>query len=107
MVGVFDLDTALTRRLTIGYTELEATANTALTRVGETLRGHEFHYSEARNVSSDCRFAYKVKRGRGIVGGLDGCLSYEALGSYTHLHFAGYPNFARRLIETANLAKRH
>ncbi|PSN92486.1 hypothetical protein B9Q03_00865 [Candidatus Marsarchaeota G2 archaeon OSP_D] len=106
MVGVLDLDTALTRRLTLGYTELEAAVNTLLTQMGETLRGHEFHYSEARNVSSDCRFAYKVRRGRGIIGGLDGCLSHEALASYTHLHFAGYPSFARRFIEAAKLRGR-
>ncbi len=101
MVGVFDIDTALTRRLTIGYTELEPIADTPFTQVGETLRGHEFHYSEARSVPSDCRFAYKVRHGRGIIGGFDGCLSHGALASYTHLHFTGHPNFAKRFIEAA------
>jgi len=106
MVGVFDLDTVLTKRLTIGYTELEGATATSFTAVGECVRGHEFHYSEARNISSDCRFAYKVKRGRGITGDMDGSVTHNALGSYSHVHFLGHPKLPARMLEAAKQRRR-
>ncbi len=101
MVGVFDLDTALTKRLTIGYTQLESVRDSIVAPSGATLRGHEFHYSEATDVSSDSRFAYRVRLGRGIVDMMDGCMNHNALGSYSHLHFAGAVDAPKRLIQYA------
>ena len=69
----------------LDHVELEATAGTLTAASGGTLRGHEFHYSEA-SVDSDARFAFEVRRGDGIDGDHDGLLAYESLGTYAHVH---------------------
>jgi cobyrinic acid a,c-diamide synthase len=101
MVGAFDLDTEFTRRLTLGYTELESVADNPISIRGDRLYGHEFHYSSAANVAKDCKFAFRLIRGKGITNSMDGCISQNALGCYTHLHFRRAKKSARKLIELA------
>ena len=101
MVGAFDLDTEITRRLTLGYTELESVANNPVSIRGDRLYGHEFHYSTAANVAEDCKFAFRLIRGKGISKSMDGCMSQNTLGCYTHLHFRRAKKSARKLIELA------
>ena len=71
----------------LDHVELDATTGTLTADRGETLRGHEFHYSEA-SVDSDARFAFEVHRGDGIDGDHDGLLAYDSLGTYAHVHAA-------------------
>jgi cobyrinic acid a,c-diamide synthase len=68
----------------LDHVELAADRDTLVARAGETRRGHEFHYSTAA-VAGDARFAFDVVRGRGI-GGRDGLVAHETLGTYAHLH---------------------
>lgn len=86
MAGVIDADTLMTSRLTLNYTEAECNGPV----FGKTrLRGHEFHYSAIENVAGDCRFAYSMKKGRGVIDGKDGfVISESGLAAYMHLHFA-------------------
>ena len=69
----------------LDHVELDATTGTLTADRGETLRGHEFHYSEA-SVDSDARFGFEVRRGDGIDGDHDGLLAHESLGTYAHVH---------------------
>ena len=101
MSGVFDLDTEMTRKLTLGYTEMESVGDTPISSRGDKLYGHEFHYSSAENVSSDCKFVFRLIRGKGITRSMDGCMSRNALGCYGHLHFRRAKKSARMLIESA------
>jgi cobyrinic acid a,c-diamide synthase len=94
MAGLLDLDTEMQRRLSLGYTEMEATRANLLTPAGARLQGHEFHYSTAR-ADGDLRYAYRVRRGKGIVEGRDGATAQNVLAGYTHLHFLGRPRAAR------------
>ena len=48
-------------------------------------RGHEFHYSDVQ-LASETHYAYQLSRGIGIHDNLDGAVSNNTLGSYTHLH---------------------
>ncbi|HEX2615636.1 MAG TPA: cobyrinate a,c-diamide synthase [Nitrososphaera sp.] len=86
MAGVIDADTLMTSRLTLNYTEAECNGPV----FGKThLRGHEFHYSAIENVAGDCRFAYSMKKGKGVIDGRDGFIINESgLAAYMHLHFA-------------------
>lgn len=87
MLSVLDADTVMTGRLTLSYTE--ATCDGPL--LGKALlRGHEFHYSELRDIASDTAFAYRLSKGKGIIDGRDGIAFNErGLAAYTHLHFGG------------------
>jgi len=86
MAGILPADVTMRDRYqALDHVELEATAGTLTADRGETLRGHEFHYSEA-SVDSDARFAFNVRRGDGIDGDHDGLLAYDSLGTYAHVH---------------------
>lgn len=86
MAGLVDADTIMTSRLTLNYTEAECSGPV----FGRAhLRGHEFHYSSIENVARDSRFAYSMKKGKGITGDRDGLIvNGNGLAAYMHLHFA-------------------
>ena len=89
-----------------GYTILEVTGQNPYYPVGETLRGHEFHYSrplldEAENIRS----VFKVHRGRGLDGIRDGLVKKNLLATYTHLHAAGNTLWGKSLFREALAAK--
>jgi len=88
MVGALDLSTSMSARLTLGYTELECIRDTAFSRPGNIFKGHEFHYSSPVHVSSDCKFSFIVRKGRGIAEGKEGCTVHSTLALYSHLHFS-------------------
>ncbi len=97
MVGLIDADTVMTPHLTLNYTQGKCDGPV----FGKAaLRGHEFHYSEISSISKDSRFAYTMKKGKGIKDRKDGFVIGEAgLAAYTHLHFASKNNMlAERLV---------
>jgi len=86
MTALVDADTVMTSRLVLNYTEAES-SGPVFARAH--LKGHEFHYSSIENVARDSRFAYSMKKGRGITGEKDGFIvNGNGLASYMHLHFA-------------------
>lgn len=97
MAGLIDADTVMTSRLTLNYTEADCDGPV----FGRTsLRGHEFHYSAIEGISKDSRFAYAMKKGKGVADGRDGFVIGEAgLAAYMHLHFANNV-LAERLVRS-------
>ena len=88
-----------------GYTVLEAIGKNPFFEVGETLRGHEFHYtyllSPGPQEASDLTFAFRVHRGYGFDGRFDGLVHGNVLASYTHIHALGVEAWAPSLIRAA------
>jgi cobyrinic acid a,c-diamide synthase len=86
MAGIIEADTLMTGRLTLNYTDAECEGPV----FGKThLRGHEFHYSSIENIAQDSRFAYYMKKGKGVTGNQDGfIINDNGLAAYMHLHFA-------------------
>ncbi len=86
MAGIIEADTVMTGRLTLNYTYAQCNGPI----FGNTrLRGHEFHYSSIENIAADSRFAYSMKKGRGVTGNQDGfVINDNSLAAYMHLHFA-------------------
>ena len=77
-------------RRALGYVEVSFTRETFWGMPGETLRGHEYHYSElTRQPEWDT--AYSVTRRRDGVNFLEGFQRGSVLASYAHLHFASRP----------------
>lgn len=90
------------RPLGHGYTVLEVNRTNPYYKVGDTLKGHEFHYSKAIFTGrEDVNFVFKIKRGFGVDGKRDGICKKNVLATYTHLHAAGEPRWAEGLIRTA------
>jgi cobyrinic acid a,c-diamide synthase len=76
-------------------------------RVGEILKGHEFHY--ARPVltgDQNMDFVFKVSRGHGVDGKREGICQKNVLATFTHIHAAGNPIWAKGLFNVASKYRR-
>jgi len=98
MVGLFDADTVMTGKVTLGYTE--ALLNNKQTYLGRIrkVRGHEFHYSNVVINKPDLDLIYDLKKGKGIIDGRDGFYAHDCIASYMHTHFMN-STFSDRFVE--------
>ncbi len=98
MVGVLPVRTRmLPRRKALGYVETSPEQDSLFAGQGACMRGHEYHYSEIIN-SGDWRPAYRLRRRRDASAVAEGFQRGRILASYVHLHFASYPDAARRFV---------
>jgi cobyrinic acid a,c-diamide synthase len=95
------------RRSALGYVEVTLSHDSLWGRRGDSLRGHEFHYSELMdNPAADSRWqtAYAVKRRQSDAVAAEGFQRDRVLASYMHVHLASRPeavrHFVCRLAET-------
>lgn len=96
MCGVLPARGRMAGRLSIGYREAVAQVPSALWPAGARVRGHEFHYSA---VEGDADAAWQLTaRGRTRP---EGFVSGGVHASYLHVHWAAFPQAARRLAEAA------
>ncbi len=85
-----------------GYAVLETVENNPFYPVGESLRGHEFHYTYMQSSSAkDLTFAFRVRRGHGFDGERDGLCSGNVLACYTHVHALGTESWAPSIVRAA------
>jgi cobyrinic acid a,c-diamide synthase len=94
MCGVIDATAAMTPRLTLGYRDAVAAGSSVLTPAGTRVRGHEFHRTTVvpgRPPAPAWTFGGKQ----------EGFVRDGVHASYLHLHWAGYPGLARRLVAAA------
>lgn len=100
MVGIFDGETIMTKRLTLSYTRFKVLKDNPVSYKDAILKGHEFHYSTIQNIGEKQNFIYKMLAGKGITGGKDGWFEYNTLGSYSHINFFSNYKVARKFIES-------
>ncbi|CAA9435843.1 MAG: Cobyrinic acid a,c-diamide synthetase [uncultured Rubrobacteraceae bacterium] len=103
MCGVLDTGARMTDQLSLGYRKAHSLADSPLARRGDTLRGHEFHYSAVEpqaGASPDASPAWELS-GRGeegfVLGGVHA--------SYLHTHWAATPEVPRRFVRNAAQSK--
>jgi cobyrinic acid a,c-diamide synthase len=103
MVGIFPIDFKMEPRPAAhGYTEVEVDGENPFFERGATFRGHEFHYSRPVGVEPETlKFAFRMKRGRGISDGRDGAVYKNVLAAYTHLHALGAARWAQGFLKAA------
>ncbi|MFC6082002.1 cobyrinate a,c-diamide synthase [Sphaerisporangium aureirubrum] len=92
MCGRLAATAAMTPRLTLGYRDAVATRASLLTRAGEAYRGHEFHRTAVTSAGAPL-FRWD--------GGGDGFGDGLLTASYLHLHWAGTPALAQRLVSSS------
>ena len=100
MCGVVDAEARMTDRLTLGYREARAPADSPLAAEGTAARGHEFHYSAVEPGAGGSP-AWELS-GRGPEGFVSGGNVHA---SYLHTHWAAFPELPRRLVRSAARAK--
>lgn len=100
MVGAIGADIVLNDKpVGRGYVGLEATPDMPWPGLrGQSVRGHEFHYSSVHNLDANTRFAWRVTRGHGIDGRHDGIVQARLLASYAHLRSLAGTDWARHFV---------
>ncbi len=103
MAGVLPLELELHKRPQgHGYVELQVDAENPFFEPGQTLRGHEFHYTALRQCpAGPPPTAFAVTRGTGAIDGRDGIVYKNVVAGYTHLHALGAPSWAPGLVDAA------
>jgi cobyrinic acid a,c-diamide synthase len=89
--------------LVIGYREATALRDTLLTRQGEVVRGHEFHYSCLNAPLAREEAAYEFA----AYGQVEGFAHGNLLATYVHLSFSGFPLAAQRFVTAARVWRSH
>jgi cobyrinic acid a,c-diamide synthase len=97
--GVLPATARMTGRLTLGYREAVALTDSPLAAAGTAIRAHEFH----RTVSEPA--AGPAPAWQLTDGSRQGWASPRLLASYLHLHWAGLPAAAPRLVAAARAAQ--
>jgi cobyrinic acid a,c-diamide synthase len=87
MVGLFDAETTMTKKMRLNYTKGKLSSKNILSDSLHGFRGHEFHYSQLKSVSTDSKFAFNLEVGEGIKNHQDGLIQNNTLASYGHLYF--------------------
>jgi cobyrinic acid a,c-diamide synthase len=88
----------------LGYVEVQLKGPCLWGATGDTIRGHEFHYSELISdpVAEDgWQSVYRLNRRRGGVVADEGFQRGNILASYAHLHLAGRPRAMDYFINVA------
>ena len=101
MVGAIPADVVMHRRPRgRGYVVLDPTGEAPWTPATEgPVHAHEFHHSTLENLAGpDLRYAYRVRRGRGIDGENDGIVIGGLLASYAHLRDVEGCRWAERFV---------
>jgi cobyrinic acid a,c-diamide synthase len=97
--GVLPAAARMSGRLTLGYREATALADSPLAAAGTAIRAHEFH----RTVSEPA--AGPAPAWQLADGTRQGWATSRLLASYLHLHWAGLPAAAARLTAAARAGR--
>jgi cobyrinic acid a,c-diamide synthase len=96
MAGAIPVSSCIDKpRLSLGYRTVEALDDGPLLQKGQTVRGHEFHWSVLKH-SQGCENAYRVLDDEGRMEGFQ---IKNLLSSYIHLHFASLPSLAPHFVK--------
>ena len=95
-VGSVAGETFMTKKLNrFGYINLTAQNDNVLCKAGETINGHEFHYSDSTN--NGIGFLASKASGKGEWNCAN--VSETLYAGYPHIHLWGNPNFARNFVK--------
>ncbi|MFI5842096.1 cobyrinate a,c-diamide synthase [Catenuloplanes sp. NPDC051500] len=101
MCGVLDVEAAMTPTLTLGYRDAVALADSVLAPAGTRVSGHEFHRTMVSPRSglllapqAEAAWAWRGAEPEGFIAG-------NVHASYLHLHWAGQPGIASRVVASA------
>jgi cobyrinic acid a,c-diamide synthase len=103
MCGVLSGSARFTDRLTLGYREAVAVADSPLHTVGDRVMGHEFHRTTV--TFTDSYSPAWVFAGRGVPTVRDGAVDRGVHASYVHTHPAAHPQAITRFVAATATSK--
>jgi len=101
MTGLFSVDLEMQRKpVGHGYSMLKVDKHNPFFKVGEIIKGHEFHYSgpSGKIETINCM---AVKSGYGLNGERDGLTYKNVLACYAHIHADGVTGWAPAFVKKA------
>jgi cobyrinic acid a,c-diamide synthase len=99
MTGLLPGRSVMSKRLTLGYRLARVVGSSWLFASGETVRGHEFHYSQWEGRPTDLPPAYMLLPSSGAgESWADGACVGNLWASYVHLNFWAKPELAERFV---------
>ncbi|MDE9461862.1 cobyrinate a,c-diamide synthase [Xenorhabdus bovienii] len=102
MVGLIAGESQMGKSLKrFGYCEATAICDTLLVAKGETLRGHEFHYSDFTSAQLPVFHCTKQRSGMAQKSWFGGYQNGNTLAGYLHVHFAQRPDLLHRWLTIA------
>ena len=99
MAGLLPGRSTMSGRLTLGYRMGRAARDSWLFKAGETIRGHEFHYSSWVDRPDGLPAALNLLgRDGDVTERPEGACQRNLWASYVHLHFDGLPELPSRFV---------
>ncbi|WP_432249898.1 cobyrinate a,c-diamide synthase [Streptomyces sanyensis] len=103
MCGVLDAEARMSPRLTLGYREAVAVADSPLAAAGARMRGHEFHRTVLEPGAGPVPAWGMVRPERRVEGFVQGGVH----ASYLHTHWASRPGTASRFVAACRAGAGH
>ncbi len=103
MSGVLPLKTGFCDKPQgLGYTEALVVRPNPFYREGVRIVGHEFHYSHCIvEGGGEISLCLAMKRGKGMLGGMDGVVKDNIMASYNHIFALSTPEWAPGFVLAA------
>jgi cobyrinic acid a,c-diamide synthase len=99
MVGALPTQAVMGDRLTLGYRNAIAQSNTPMLRIGDQLKGHEFHRSEITHPPlAPLYYLTRLEQDATEPPTREGWGSGSFQASYLHLHWGATPKFPKRWL---------
>ncbi len=108
MAGVFNVQTRVYKKPQgHGYIRAGIIEPNPFYSTGDSIVGHEFHYSRCLSLSPEARFCMRMERGTGMAGYKDGLLYRNVLAGYAHVHAFSVENWAVNFVRAAGIFREH
>ncbi|MCP4705564.1 MAG: hydrogenobyrinic acid a,c-diamide synthase (glutamine-hydrolyzing) [candidate division Zixibacteria bacterium] len=106
MAGVFPTNLVMYKKpVGHGYSEMEIDKQNPFFEIGESIKGHEFHYSGISDDTDIGDTSAKMITGIGLGNKRDGLVFKNTMACYTHIHASGVKSWAESMIKAAKLFK--
>lgn len=104
MVGLFPAQARMLPSLQrLGYVEGEILKDCPFLTEGKKFRGHEFHYSEIKEMPQYVTRCYRVSGRKNRPVFYEGYTIFNTLASYIHVHFASNPSIAEEFVKACRV----
>ncbi|MDI1471835.1 MAG: hydrogenobyrinic acid a,c-diamide synthase (glutamine-hydrolyzing) [Thermodesulfovibrio sp.] len=104
MTGIFPLTLKMFKKPQAhGYVIAKVEQGNPFYNPETEIRGHEFHYSKVIDYDELPKMSFKIKRGEGIIGEMDGVFYKNTLGTYVHVHALGCPQWIEGILKKAKI----
>lgn len=105
MVGIFPATVHMAQKLqSFGYHTINSLSETIISKKGDSLKGHMFHWSYLRAMPKSYAPVFSLSRLKRKLN--DGYLKNNTLVSYVHIHFGTDISWAKKFIRSCEEYKR-